>query len=385
MCTIHTILQKLHGHVKVHPQGDQEYSVIVSLNMNKSSAASPTYTYLDDNQNYIVENVARLAQDALDECDLRIGDIIWVPYQRRLWPAQVTDPQILTARIPNGVIAAHKKEHLLVHYFDNWEEAGTKPHLRMYAWITRKSALLYDEWADNALGNNNNIFAAAVKVAASLVRGGGSQDVSLDAPSELKSKEEEEEEEEEEERPPERDDLEKNRKRKIFFQYGRVQVAQVIDFLPARPVLPARLNALSVGVRGVICAFDEVGDLLIDFEGHGMMTVLKSELGKLDIIDPIFHEEARRGARGSGEGMRKRRRIQASSERFPNQISKIETLKKAGHLSVFACCTNLVDKPTQQRWLPGKALEKEGLRTLVLFDSGEQEWKMPSELIWIQD
>ena len=317
--------------------------------------------------------VARLAQAALDDCDLRIGDIIWVPYQRRLWPAQVTDPQILSdTRMPNGVIAAHKKQHLLVHYFDNWEEAGTKPHLRMYAWITRKCAVLYDDKADNALGNTNKIFDAAVKVAASLAGGGGSPDVSLDAPSELKGKKEEEEEEEE--RPPERDDLEKKRKRKIFFQYGRVQV---IDPLPARQVLPARLNALSFGVRGVICAFDEVGNLHIDFEGHGMMTVLKSELGKLEIIDPIYHEEGRRGARGSGEGMRKSRRIQASSECFPSQIEQKNS-------SVFACCKNLVDKPTQQRWLPGKAIEKQGLRTLVLLNSGEQEWKMPSELIWIQ-
>ena len=80
--------------------------------------------------------------------------------------------------------------------------------------------------------------------------------------------------------------------------------------------------------------------------------------------------------------MRKSRRIQVSSERFPSQIETLKT--KTGHLSVFACCTNVVDKP-RQWWLPGKAIEKQGLRTLVLFDSGEQEWKMPSELIWIQD
>ena len=59
MCTLHTILQKLHSHVKVHPQGDQEYSVHFQEQLDGEGALTcslfnKAYTHLDDNQNYIV-------------------------------------------------------------------------------------------------------------------------------------------------------------------------------------------------------------------------------------------------------------------------------------------------------------------------------------------
>jgi hypothetical protein len=57
---------------------------------------------------------------------------------------------------------------------------------------------------------------------------------------------------------------------------------------------------------------DEDGDLDMGFEGHGKITVLKSELNKLDVLDSVYNEKA--GAIVRGLGADKRRRIQASTE-----------------------------------------------------------------------
>ena len=57
---------------------------------------------------------------------------------------------------------------------------------------------------------------------------------------------------------------------------------------------------------------DEDGDLDMGFEGHGKITVLKSELNKLDVLDSVYNEKA--GAIVRGLGADKRRRIHASTE-----------------------------------------------------------------------
>ena len=132
------------------------------------SASSSSDDAADDTAPGI--SAARRATRALDACDLRVGDIVWVPYNRRLWPAQVSAPQMLRrGSFPAAVAAAQKDDRILIHFFDNWKDVHDKPNRRMYAWATRASMRLFDDWADDAFAEQDKRFAEALSVAADII------------------------------------------------------------------------------------------------------------------------------------------------------------------------------------------------------------------------
>ena len=114
-------------------------------------------------------SAARRATRVLDACDLKIGDIVWVPYARRLWPAQISAPQILRrAEFPASVLKQQKRDCVLIHFFDNWETAHMEPNKRMYAWAPRSRMRAFQDWADDNFASQDSRFAAALKVARDL-------------------------------------------------------------------------------------------------------------------------------------------------------------------------------------------------------------------------
>ena len=112
---------------------------------------------------------ARRATRALDACDLHVGDVVWVPYGRRLWPAQISAPQMLRrTAFPAAVLQQQKDDCILIHFFDNWEKVQAMPNNRMYAWAPRSRMRPFNDWADDAFAARDARFAAALKVASAL-------------------------------------------------------------------------------------------------------------------------------------------------------------------------------------------------------------------------
>ena len=136
----------------------------------RGAELSPSSSSDDSDENDSASiSAARRATRALDACDLNIGDVVWVPYARRLWPAQISAPQMLRrAGFPASVLKQQKDDCILIHFFDNWETVQADPNKRMYAWAPRSRMRAFHEWADDNFASQDSRFAAALQVASAL-------------------------------------------------------------------------------------------------------------------------------------------------------------------------------------------------------------------------
>ena len=104
----------------------------------------------------------------INRTNLKIGEVVWAQLGKPFYPAQVADPSVLDCEGMPEAVTKHKdaKEgYILVHFFDQWDEACTDATKRSYAWIPANKVKRYLEHIGYENKTRTQSFIQAVRIA----------------------------------------------------------------------------------------------------------------------------------------------------------------------------------------------------------------------------